>query len=176
MVLFLILIFQLHLRFPRARGNGPQQRRLPASYHLFSPRAWGWSEQCRPPAGADLVFPARVGMVRPERRPRRHSRRFPRARGDGPGNENLRILQRVFSPRAWGWSEQRRALNAERLVFPARVGMVLFNMFINIFKVSFPRARGDGPKELLFCMPPVKPICKSSKSCNKLPLELKSGG
>ena len=26
------------------------------------------------------------------------------------------------------------------------------------------------------CMPPVKPICKSSKSCNKLPLELKSGG
>ena len=25
-------------------------------------------------------------------------------------------------------------------------------------------------------MPPVKPICKSSKSCNKLPLELKSGG
>ena len=25
-------------------------------------------------------------------------------------------------------------------------------------------------------MPPVKPIWKSSKSCNKLPLELKSGG
>ena len=39
----------------------------------------------------------------------------------------------------------------------------------NTYAPSEPHGEEEG-------MPPVKPICKSSKSCNKLPLELKSGG
>src|SRR5260370_967260 len=57
--------------FPHARGDGPLAITREWWEITFSPRAWGWSGQVRAPAVAAVVFPTRVGMVRPSRTPLR---------------------------------------------------------------------------------------------------------
>ncbi len=90
----------------------------------FSPRAWGWSELARVGVAVAAVLPTRVGMVRSAPPRASGSRCSPHARGDGPLVHARAHLQRLFSPRAWGWSELRPQIIATLLVLPTRVGMV----------------------------------------------------
>ena len=112
------------IRFPHARGDGPDFWHRQTLPDAFSPRAWGWSAHpCdRPRSGR--VFPTRVGMVRKATscNPRRSS--FPHARGDGPRRGYASSRGGGFSPRAWGWSVKRPAPVQPGGVFPTRVGMV----------------------------------------------------
>ena len=92
---------------------------------------------------------------------------FPRARGDGPKGRRRKVEYRSFSPRTWGWSgtcsilkcytkfsprtwgwsEARICSLRTPFVFPAHVGMVREGGKMNKAERSFPRARGDGPRQ-----------------------------
>ena len=113
-------------RFPHACGDGPHPDWACNYAREFSPRVWGWSVR---PASVRLdakVFPTRVGMVR-TRQPSGCGRgRFPHACGDGPSMEFQDFVDRMFSPRVWGWSVIR---------CDQRLGLR-----------RFPHACGDGPK------------------------------
>src|SRR6266700_6008776 len=84
-------------------------------------------------------------MVRVQPSPYKMAQRFPHARGDGPRTHRGLQLPRLFSPRAWGWSESRRYSSVARAVFPTRVGLVRAFERFTILRRRFPHARGDGP-------------------------------
>ena len=71
---------------------------------------------------------------------------FPRARGDGPDDDDAEALSAEFSPRAWGWSGNPGYRRAGQEVIPAPVGMVRVVDVEYDESARFPRARGDGPK------------------------------
>ncbi len=71
--------------FPHTRGDGPSRPPVRAGGRKFSPHAWGWSVSARRRGGWDMIFPTRVGMVRPEPQKKRTPSHFPHTRGDGPG-------------------------------------------------------------------------------------------
>ncbi len=50
--------------FPHTRGDGPRKTFFRAGYDLFSPHAWGWTEQFPVETATVTVFPTRVGMDR----------------------------------------------------------------------------------------------------------------
>ena len=70
------------------------------------------------------VLPTRVGMVRTYRTANGSTLRSPHARGDGPQTIGGQSYPYMFSPRAWGWSEDDRTLAWIDKVLPTRVGMV----------------------------------------------------
>ena len=52
------------LRSPHPRGDGPQGRLIGLKVDMFSPPAWGWSENDNLQEWLVQVLPTRVGMVR----------------------------------------------------------------------------------------------------------------
>ena len=112
-------------RFPRASGDGP----LRGAYLR----------------GADLVSPARAGMVPkpPFRKPA--LTRFPRASGDGPKNLDQVFSVIAFPPRERGWSPAEPGAEYAGQVSPARAGMVPRQPLYSGRRLCFPRASGDGP-------------------------------
>ena len=126
--------------FPHARGDGPSNRFRITRGPMFSPRAWGWSGHVSAVAGVPVVFPTRVGMVRPHAISASRVGSFPHARGDGP-NEARWIERAVrFSPRAWGWSALDDQIGRRGRVFPTRVGMVRCSNDRRSDRKSFPHA------------------------------------
>ena len=111
-------------RSPHPRGDGPQIKRLPFPSLKFSPPAWGWSAPAPPTPSAAAVLPTRVGMVRCPSSITSFSARSPHPRGDGPQLRRSDIPAFLFSPPAWGWSEETPAFAAMSAVLPTRVGMV----------------------------------------------------
>ena len=70
---------------------------------------------------------------------------FPHARGDGPVGEWFGLINYLFSPRPWGWSDLGSLSVIIFMVFPTPVGMVrLFTSQLRAGR-GFPHARGDGP-------------------------------
>ena len=128
------------------RGDGPLTIRLAQMAIEFSPRAWGWSVTPSCPNAATPVFPTCVGMVRVHHIVSLQRIRFPHVRGDGP--MSARALSRVswFSPRAWGWSDEREGKRKTLLVFPTCVGMVRSSERQRLPCLGFPHVRGDGPQ------------------------------
>ena len=132
--------------YPLARGDGPDIGKTHTQKVQFSPRPWGWSGHDPSETGGGNVFPARVGMVRPEYATGSILIRFPRARGDGPTHRKNFSEGGRFSPRPWGWSAWSMLNTTNRRVIPAPVGMVRFFRFRRGSVDSFPLARGDGRK------------------------------
>ena len=91
---------------------------------MFSPRPWGWSGKCFHHGKQTIVFPAPVGMVRPPFTSSVSASRFPRAHGDGPSDAFADWYPPLFSPRAWGWSEDSAGFAEKFPVIPTLVGMV----------------------------------------------------
>ena len=110
--------------FPHACGDGPDSIKWLSLSMLFSPRVWGWSEDCYALRDSHGVFPTRVGMVHIGVDVVEQIIRFPHACGDGPAQLALLCWRNAFSPRVWGWSERRQRGAAFHRVFPTRVGMV----------------------------------------------------
>ena len=48
------------------------------------------------------VFPARAGMIPPERPPQQGDAGIPRESGDDPGSDEIRLIQLQYSPRERG--------------------------------------------------------------------------
>ncbi len=111
-------------RFPHGCGDGPAVLAAETAAYRFSPRVWGWSVIRRESSSPEPVFPTGVGMVRRPRPGSRHCRRFPHGCGDGPPCLLMPSPYRGFSPRVWGWSEQRSRAHHGLQVFPTGVGMV----------------------------------------------------
>ncbi len=84
-------------------------------------------------------------MVPPVFRLWRHPRRFPRPRGDGPHDLDGRLPEHWVSPPARGWSHQTMRAADDAVGFPARAGMVRYNLECLGKLKRFPRPRGDGP-------------------------------
>ena len=131
--------------YPRARGDGPLNRKNMNMKKKLSPRPWGWSVPIPRRTVSAEVFPSRVGMVRDFPRMALAGLSFPLARGDGPGARMAAPLPVSLSPRAWGWSVNENVFDPESEVIPSRVGMVRRSAPGNLTKRSYPRARGDGP-------------------------------
>ena len=112
----------------------------------FSPRPWGWSVRHILVGRGNSVFPARVGMVRSDTACSGVAFRYPLARGDGPLDVESSSINRMLSPRPWGWSDQLEIYRTEYDVIPSRVGMVRGLRGGELRCLCFPRARGDGPK------------------------------
>ena len=133
---------------PHVRGDGPLSHLTLDRFKTFSPRAWGWSAMSIYHAMSGAVLPTCVGMVRYARRHHRQSRGSPHVRGDGPPRASTSIEPRVFSPRAWGWSETASARRVRRDVLPTCVGMVRAFTRRSTRSSRSPHVRGDGPPPL----------------------------
>ena len=72
---------------------------------------------------------------------------FPRIRGDVPSLRQSCSLGLAFSPHTRGCSERFRLVKINDLVFPAYAGMFLEPVNSKCLWNSFPRIRGDVPRE-----------------------------
>ena len=130
---------------PHPRGDGPNNMVRTKTGKRFSPPAWGWSAGRACDEGWRAVLPTRVGMVRRGRCRIASARSSPHPRGDGPPSAGSRDFFAVFSPPAWGWSEERIPRHHFAKVLPTRVGMVRARHRIAQHLFSSPHPRGDGP-------------------------------
>ena len=136
---------QPFVRFPHARGDGPQAAADAGYQKAFSPRPWEWSTALRCRISPERVFPTPVGMVRILSSSEPEMQRFPHARGDGPNLRGNWAAFKQFSPRPWGWSISTANRTPHCRVFPTPVGMVRKSNILSFFPLRFPHARGDGP-------------------------------
>ncbi len=140
---------QLHMRFPRPRGDGPPCKDLREIIRRFSPPTRGWPEIAGLAALVDDVFPAHAGMARCGSGRCGAGWCFPRPRGDGPAD--MIALRRIvaFSPPTRGWPAWRPPVFAAPRVFPAHAGMARTLPRGRCWLRRFPRPRGDGPRCIL---------------------------
>ena len=138
--------------FPRASGDGPAARALQRRSSTFPPRERGWSPAVRRSRGAPAVSPARAGMVPCRTLRKDRPQGFPRASGDGPLIPAAQSGKYMFPPRERGWSLREVLVQPLAAVSPARAGMVPHSTEAGVPRGGFPRASGDGPSALSFCL------------------------
>ena len=145
--MFLVIVHQTKFvhRFPRVRGDVPFLSLKPILRHLFSPRARGCSRPRRRYPRRKSVFPACAGMFRTSKSSKIRKGSFPRVRGDVPHISRRSRHGPAFSPRARGCSEEKNALVDGWIVFPACAGMFRVFRRLRLFRLGFPRVRGDVP-------------------------------
>ncbi len=131
--------------FPHTRGDGPPGYTAGAVAPSFSPHAWGWSAASFVSRCFLVIFPTRVGMVRPPVWAWLTYKNFPHTRGDGPPHQRVDDDALTFSPHAWGWSSKCFVVSPSPGIFPTRVGMVLTIVERLAPSANFPHTRGDGP-------------------------------
>ncbi len=138
---------------PHPRGDGPFKSVDEDLVALFSPPAWGWSDESAHWVRDVDVLPTRVGMVRPALCWEIETWRSPHPRGDGPISPWVSQYRWTFSPPAWGWSAQIGQARFSKKVLPTRVGMVRADWTSAIQQESSPHPRGDGPPILVRIRP-----------------------
>ncbi len=135
-------------RFPRTRGDGPNERVSMGDAPEFSPHTRGWT-RCRGSESPEqAVFPAHAGMDRRVDRIAQDRVSFPRTRGDGPKHGALWAVVNRFSPHTRGWTGVYETVSPSRAVFPAHAGMDRTPACIRQSGRRFPRTRGDGPSAI----------------------------
>src|ERR1035438_6576750 len=130
---------------PHPRGDGPWVRLINPGTVVYSPPAWGWSDNSALSLAIQRVFPTRVGMVRAWCKPSAIMHSIPHPRGDGPMSNQQYPALSEYSPPAWGWSAVAFSKADCALVFPTRVGMVRFLSGGGVHNGGIPHPRGDGP-------------------------------
>ena len=135
-------------RFPRVRGDRPSPPPPKNVAIRFPPRARGSSRRGLRRVGRGAVSPACAGIV-----PRRSScsfatSSFPRVRGDRPVLLWWPFSGAVFPPRARGSSHPQRSCSSPTDVSPACAGIVPLLVRYIAHLRSFPRVRGDRPREI----------------------------
>ncbi len=108
---------------PRARGDGPWDRRARVGYDGCSPRTRGWTRQRVVLVGLVILLPAHAGMD--PRRSRSPLRRLtaPRASGDGPSGGDRAQVGPPCSPRTRGWTRPWHHQSPATGLLPAHAGM-----------------------------------------------------
>ena len=130
---------------PRARGDGPPNRRSSSEAGAASPRSRGWTRVAARAVPASEGFPALAGMDPASTCGRQTSARLPRARGDGPCPLTREDSKMRASPRSRGWTRAGGEDMTYTIGFPALAGMDLDMCETLSFGRRLPRARGDGP-------------------------------
>ena len=131
--------------FPHTRGGGPCPASIPVTVYQFSPHAWGWTGTREGYKLFPHVFPTRVGVDLTGHVQSSRIRCFPHTRGGGPAVRVVSMLTSMFSPHAWGWTDQRTRHSRGCYVFPTRVGVDRELWFSSETRKSFPHTRGGGP-------------------------------
>ncbi|AIS02458.1 putative secreted protein (plasmid) [Streptomyces glaucescens] len=107
---------------PRARGDGPEVWEARPKWMNCSPRPRGWSPAARRRARALPLLPAPAGMIPFASATAVADSSAPRARGDGP-RQDQRPGQLVHcSPRPRGWSLLNLPADLHCLLLPAPAG------------------------------------------------------
>ncbi len=130
---------------PRASGGGPPVSLPVGRIRRFSPRERGWSDALSLGCSTALVLPARAGVVRSGTARRTGGGCSPRASGGGPTARTTVTVSTAFSPRERGWSGRLAHGHTERVVLPARAGVVRRPHSLSRRTVGSPRASGGGP-------------------------------
>ena len=112
---------------------------------VVSPPTRGWTVALAVPVLAAVGFPAHAGMDPAHRDDMSLPLRFPRPRGDGPGDSVRNSAVRVVSPPTRGWTRPSRQRPARARGFPAHAGMDPSGRAPRARPRGFPRPRGDGP-------------------------------
>ena len=141
-------------RFPRIRGDVPFIVSSTCLIIGFSPHTRGCSADEAACGMVDRVFPAYAGMFRNAGGSRIPRSRFPRIRGDVPPATPTVGQNTKFSPHTRGCSSAANISAKVAAVFPAYAGMFRSCHSRRNFRKSFPRIRGDVPKNC--CMKPVR--------------------
>ena len=132
-------------RFPRTRGDGPDNK-LPAfATGGVPPHPRGWSPQRLKQPSIASGSPAPAGMVPAAQGFGWPCGGFPRTRGDGPATSSALTQARSVPPHPRGWSPIRTIGPAVRAGSPAPAGMVPHASPPKRHRCRFPRTRGDGP-------------------------------
>ena len=135
----------VELRFPRARGDGPDRTgrgRLPQK---LPPRSRGWTQPTSWQNCASCASPALAGMDPARGVTEQPVHRFPRARGDGPARCPDNAAAALLPPRSRGWTQRATGHRRPASASPALAGMDPDDRFRDRAGTGFPRARGDGP-------------------------------
>ena len=135
---------------PRARGDGPRSTTKRVISGMASPRSRGWTPAGSPRWTPRSGFPALAGMDREDPPDGLILERLPRARGDGPSERGTYSLGSGASPRSRGWTRNFEAHLLSCLGFPALAGMDPRRATSTAGRPRLPRARGDGPVEVMF--------------------------
>ncbi len=155
---------------PRPRGWSPSRvghqrgdRLLPAPAGMVpspgarfdrpsscSPRPRGWSRAGADSVDSQYLLPAPAGMVPAALPPAGSRKSAPRARGDGPARLYSALAASSCSPRPRGWSLLSLAEGTLQVLLPAPAGMVRTGGRRWAACCPAPRARGDGPRVLVF--------------------------
>ena len=132
-------------RFPRPRGDGPQDGGGGHFDEEVPPPTRGWSRRKRGLHDQRYGSPAHAGMVPCCWRSKSWRCRFPRPRGDGPDRLERAQPGSEVPPPTRGWSRASRTRGFRACGSPAHAGMVPCRSPRLRSTVRFPRSRGDGP-------------------------------
>ena len=111
------------LRFPRTRGDGPQDVPKVWCRGMFPPHSRGWTGSRNRCKAERSVSPALAGMDRRSIAEGGTTSGFPRTRGDGPFTV-IAVLEKVgFPPHSRGWTGERQPDLCRDVVSPALAGM-----------------------------------------------------
>ena len=132
-------------RFPRPRGDGPEDGTAWLFRHTVSPPTRGWTPaEGRFPAGR-RGFPAHAGMDLRITGTATLAEGFPRPRGDGPAQSPPVLRAPSVSPPTRGWTSYSTECLDACVGFPAHAGMDRPGGARPKTSRRFPRPRGDGP-------------------------------
>ena len=91
-------------RFPRTRGDGPSALPWASASEAVSPHTRGWTRSPRHRRSKSSGFPAHAGMDPRVCGHQARIERFPRTRGDGPGQAGAGPVIPAVSPHTRGWT------------------------------------------------------------------------
>ena len=136
---------RMQTRFPRPRGDGPDDSTYqPYSYEV-SPPTRGWTAEADRRRTVVIGFPAHAGMDLGFSLADVASSGFPRPRGDGPVSPSEADVQFPVSPPTRGWTVFNEWWRWPESGFPAHAGMDRSVPYGRRCCMRFPRPRGDGP-------------------------------
>ncbi len=111
----------------------------------MSPRAWGCTGVHKNPQSPYPNVPTCVGVYRHGEQARIHRQECPHVRGGVPLLSQSSLVPKEMSPRAWGCTEIRQALECLVINVPTCVGVYRDKIAAAIAKEECPHVRGGVP-------------------------------
>ena len=132
-------------RFPRTRGDGPDEELGGGYLSGLPPHTRGWTLGLARAIGREMASPAHAGMDRRPSSGHAPASSFPRTRGDGPAECEPQPLPPALPPHTRGWTVPIDARRRDQHASPAHAGMDPIPTDGSPHDGGFPRTRGDGP-------------------------------
>ena len=130
---------------PHTGGGDPISSTNCRKWQWYSPHGWGWSLVLRRHRHWQTVFPTRVGVILRQALIWTPSASIPHTGGGDPQTSWYMLLPDQYSPHGWGWSCPSKGKLHDYIVFPTRVGVILFGGRRKKRPVSIPHTGGGDP-------------------------------